>query len=122
MKVRDSKFALKRGTVKSQTCSVRLIRYLIGLPERGVRVRKPKPTVVAVAWLQSLEVGQGFFSAVTFGGNSKRVWNSRADRTCKGGAEIEAWAAQLERTSQVLSMDAVCFREYARLMRRRSET
>ena len=36
--------------------------------------------------------------------------------------EIEAWAAQLERTSQVLSMDAACFREYARLMRRRPDT
>jgi predicted nucleic acid-binding protein len=28
----------------------------------------------------------------------------------------------LERTAQVLSMDAACFREYARLMHRRSET
>jgi hypothetical protein len=36
--------------------------------------------------------------------------------------EIEAWAAQLERTSEVLSMDAACFREYARLMYRRSGT
>jgi toxin FitB len=36
--------------------------------------------------------------------------------------EIEAWAAQLERTSEALSMDAVCFREYARLMYRRSGT
>ncbi|PYS17315.1 MAG: hypothetical protein DMG11_35170 [Acidobacteria bacterium] len=36
--------------------------------------------------------------------------------------EIEAWAAQLERTSQVLSMDAACFREYARLTQRRSDT
>jgi len=36
--------------------------------------------------------------------------------------EIEAWAAQLERTSHVLSMDAACFREYARLTQRRSDT
>lgn len=36
--------------------------------------------------------------------------------------EIEAWAANLERTSQVLPMDGPCFREYARLMHRRSNT
>jgi toxin FitB len=36
--------------------------------------------------------------------------------------EIEAWAAQLERTSQVLSIGAACFREYARLTHRRSYT
>ena len=36
--------------------------------------------------------------------------------------EIEAWAVKLEHTSQVLSVDAACFREYAGLMHRRSDT
>jgi predicted nucleic acid-binding protein len=36
--------------------------------------------------------------------------------------EIEVWAAQLERASQVLSMDSACFREYARLLHGRSDT
>jgi predicted nucleic acid-binding protein len=30
--------------------------------------------------------------------------------------EIEVWAGNLERASQVLAMDAPCFREYARLI------
>ena len=30
-------------------------------------LRKPKPYGAAVAWLENLELGQGFFSAVTFG-------------------------------------------------------
>ena len=35
---------------------------------------------------------------------------------------MEAWAAQLASTSEVLPMDAPCFREYARLMHNRSDT
>jgi toxin FitB len=97
-----------------------LIRYLIDTNVLA-ELRKPKPYGVAVAWLQSLELGQGFFSAVTFGEIQKGVELTRRQDPVKAN-EIEAWAAQLERTSQVLSMDAVCFREYARLMHRRSET
>ncbi len=36
--------------------------------------------------------------------------------------EIESWALQLELTSQVLPMDAACFREYSRLIHGRSDT
>ena len=84
-------------------------------------LRKPKPYGAAVAWLQRLELGQGFFSAVTFGEIQKGVELTRRQDPVKAN-EIEAWATQLERTSQVLSMDAACFREYARLMHRRSDT
>ena len=64
---------------------------------------------------------QGFFSAVTFGEVQKGVELTRRQDPVRA-SEIEAWAAQLERTSQVLSMDAACFREYPRLMHRRSDT
>ena len=83
--------------------------------------RKAKPHGGALAWLQSLELGQGFFSAVTFGEIQKGVELTRRQNPVKAN-EIEAWATQLERTSQVLPMDAACFREYARLMHGRSET
>lgn len=83
--------------------------------------RKPKPHGGALAWLQSLELGQGFFSAVTFGEIQKGTELTRRRDPAKAN-EIEAWATQLERTSQVLPMDAGCFREYARLMHGRSET
>ena len=78
--------------------------------------RKANPHGGALAWLQSLKLGQGFFSAVTFGEIQKGVELTRRQDPAKAN-EIEAWAAQLERTSQVLPMDAACFREYARLMR-----
>jgi predicted nucleic acid-binding protein len=97
-----------------------LIRYLIDTNVVS-ELRKPKPHGGTVAWLQSLELGQGFFAAVTFGEIQKGVELTRLQDPVKAN-EIEAWAAQLERTSQVLSMDARCFREYARLMHRRSDT
>jgi len=84
-------------------------------------LRKPKPYGAAVAWLKNLELSQGFFSAVTFGEIQRGVELTRRQDPVKAN-EIEAWAAQLERTSQVLFMDAACFREYARLTHRRSDT
>lgn len=83
-------------------------------------MRKPKPHGAALGWLQRLELGQGFFSAVTFGEIQKGVELTRQQNPAKAN-EIEVWAAHLERTSQVLPMDAACFREYARLMIGRSD-
>jgi toxin FitB len=97
-----------------------LTRYLIDTNVVS-ESRKPKPHGGALVWLQSLELGQGFFSAVTFGEIQKGVELTRRQDPAKAN-EIEAWATQLERTSQVLPMDAACFREYARLMHGRSET
>ena len=66
-------------------------------------------------------MGQGFFSAVTFGEIQAGVELTRRPDPAKAN-EIEAWATQLERSSQALPLDAACFREYARLMHGRSET
>jgi predicted nucleic acid-binding protein len=84
-------------------------------------MRKPKPHGGALAWLQSLELGQVFFSAVTFGEIQRGVELTRRQDPVKAN-EIEAWAAHLERASQVLPMDSASFREYARLMHGRSDT
>lgn len=97
-----------------------MIRYLIDTNVVS-EMRKPKPHGGALAWLQSLESGQGLFSAVTFGEIQKGVELTRQQDPGKAN-EIEAWAAQLERVSQVLPMDAACFRECARLLHRRSRT
>jgi predicted nucleic acid-binding protein len=97
-----------------------VIRYLIDTNVVS-EMRKRKPHGAALAWLQSLELGQVFFSAVTFGEIQKGVEVTRQQDPVKAN-EIAAWAAQLERAAQVLPMDAACFREYARLMQGRSET
>ena len=97
-----------------------MIRYLIDTNVVS-ELRRPKPHRGVFAWLQSLELGQGFFSAVTFGEIQRGVELTRRQDPVKAN-EIEAWAAQLESTSNVLPMNAACFREYARLMDRRSQT
>src|SRR5258708_39865507 len=84
-------------------------------------MRKPKPHGGVSVWMRGLEVGQAFFSAVTFGKIQRGVEITRRQDPVKA-AEIEAWARQLQRVSPVLPMDAVCFQEYARLMHRRSAT
>lgn len=82
-------------------------------------VRKKRPHGAILAWLESLEVGQGFFSAVTFGEIQRGIEITRRLDPAKAN-EIEVWAGNLERASQVLAMDAPCFREYARLIHGRS--
>jgi predicted nucleic acid-binding protein len=96
-----------------------LIRYLIDTNVVS-ESRKPKPHGGAFAWLQNLELGQVYFSAVTFGEIQRGVEITRRQDPLRAN-EIEAWAAHLERASQVLPMDSACFREYARLMYGRSD-
>ena len=84
-------------------------------------MRKKKPHGGALAWLHSLEAEQVLFSAVTFGEIQRGIELTRRQDPAKA-SEIEAWAGELERSAEVLPMDAPCFREYARLMHRRSQT
>ena len=84
-------------------------------------MRKRKPHGGVSAWIRGLEVGQVFFSAVTFGEIQKGIEITRQQDPVKAN-EIEAWAKQLESASPVLPTDATCFKEYARLMHGRSET
>lgn len=97
-----------------------MIRYLIDTNVVS-EMRRPKPHRAAISWMEGLELGQGFFSPVTFGEIQRGVELTRRQDPVKAN-EIEAWAAQLESASQVLPMDAACFREYARLIHRRSDT
>ena len=97
-----------------------MIRYLIDTNVVS-ETRKPKAHAGALAWLKNLDVGQAFFSAVTFGEIQKGVELTRQQDSAKA-TELDAWATQLASTSEILPMDATCFREYARLMHRRSDT
>ena len=96
-----------------------MIRYLIDTNVVS-EMRKRKPHGGVSAWLRGLEVGQGFFSAVTFGEIQRGAELTRQQDPVKA-TEIEAWAKRLENASPVLPMDTACFREYARLMHGRSE-
>lgn len=97
-----------------------MTRYLIDTNVVS-EMRKRKHHGGVLAWLGNLSVEQVFFSAVTFGEIQRGVELTRKQDPAKAAA-IEAWAAQLERASSVLPMDAACFREYARLIHGRSNT
>lgn len=78
-------------------------------------LRKPKPHGGVLAWLKELKDEQIFLSAVTFGELQRGIERIRNQNRIKA-EEIESWVERLAGTSQILPMDATCFREWARLM------
>jgi toxin FitB len=83
-------------------------------------LRKPKPHGGVVAWLSQLRDEQLFLSAVTLGELQAGIERTRA-QDAKKAEEIQGWVDQLTDSIQVLPMDALCFREWARLMIRKSD-
>jgi toxin FitB len=77
--------------------------------------RKPNPHGGVLAWLKELRDEQIFLSAVTFGELQRGIERTRGRDRIKA-VEIETWVERLAASTQVLSMDAMCFREWARLM------
>jgi predicted nucleic acid-binding protein len=84
-------------------------------------LRKPKAHGAVVAWLNHLRDEQLYLSAVTLGELQAGIERTRAQDT-KKAQEIESWVDQLAASIQVLPMDALCFREWARLMNGKSDT
>ncbi len=78
-------------------------------------LRKPKPHGGVLAWLRDLRDEQIFLSAVTFGELQRGIERTRGRDRIKA-EEIETWVERLSASAQVLTMDAMCFREWARLM------
>jgi hypothetical protein len=82
-------------------------------------LRKPKPHGGVVAWLQALREDQVHISAVTIGELQRGIERVRKQDKAKA-LEIETWLDQVDASHNVLSMDARCFREWARLMEGKS--
>ena len=82
-------------------------------------LRKPKPHGGVVAWIGGLRDEQLYISAVTIGELQRGIERARRQDAAKA-REIEQWVDQLEASSNVLPMDARCFREWARLMEGKS--
>ncbi len=82
-------------------------------------LRKPKPHGGVVRWVGSLRDDQIFISVVTLGELQRGVERTRRQDAVKA-REIEQWVNHLEESVNVLAMDAQCFREWARLMEKKS--
>jgi toxin FitB len=83
-------------------------------------LRKPKPHGGVLAWLSALSPPQLLLSAVTIGKLQAGVEGTRRQDPDKA-FEIESWIDQLAGCYEVLPMDALCFREWARLMQRKPD-
>ena len=84
-------------------------------------LRKPRPHGAVVAWLESVDDAKLFLSAVTLGDIQAGVELTRAQDPDKA-AKIEAWLALVAQAYNVLPMDGTAFRDWARLMHRKSDT
>jgi predicted nucleic acid-binding protein len=84
-------------------------------------LRRPRPHGAVVAWIESVADIDLHLSAVTLGEIQAGIEITREQDAAKA-AEIERWADLMAATYNVVSMDAETFREWARLMHRRSDT
>jgi predicted nucleic acid-binding protein len=81
----------------------------------------PLSSVSVSAWLRSVEDRHLHLSAVTLGEIQAGIEVRREQDPAKA-ADLEAWADQLATTWNILPMDAVTFRVWAKLMHHRSDT
>jgi predicted nucleic acid-binding protein len=84
-------------------------------------VRKPRPHGAVLAWLDSVMDSDLHLSAVTLAEIQAGIELTRDQDPAKA-REIERWADLVAASCNVLAMDAATFRDWARLMHRRSDT
>ncbi len=84
-------------------------------------LRKPRPSPAVVAWVQSIDDKDLFISAVTIGAIQAGIELTREQDVDKA-EELAAWADQLAASFGILAMDAQCFRGWAKLAHRQSNT
>ena len=84
-------------------------------------LRRPRPHQGVVKWIQDLPAEQLHLSAVTIGEIQAGIEITR-ERDAAKAEELEGWLEQVLATYSVLAVDAAAFREWARLMHRRSDT
>jgi hypothetical protein len=83
-------------------------------------LRKLKPHGAVTAWISALRDDQLYISAVTIGELQRGIERTRRHDPGKA-RELEIWLDRLEMSQNVLSMDPLCFREWARLMEGKSD-
>ena len=83
-------------------------------------LRRTRPNRAVVAWLSDIPAEQLFLSAVTLGELQAGVEITRQQDPEKA-EEIEAWVDTVAATNEVLSVDGVIFRRWAKLMHRQSD-
>ena len=84
-------------------------------------LRKPKPHGADLAWIKQANDADLHLSAVTIGEIQAGIEITKEQNPEKA-TELSAWLDQLAAAYQVLPMDGRVFRDWARLMHRKSDT
>jgi len=84
-------------------------------------LRRPRPHPGVLAWIQDVSPERLHLSGVTIGEIQAGIEITREQDPAKAG-DLEAWLDRVLATYQVLAQDGPVFREWARLMHRRSDT
>ena len=84
-------------------------------------LRRPNPHPSVVDWIRGVSVEHLYLSAVTIGEIQSGTELVR-ERDARKAEEVETWLNQVLATYNILAVDAAVFREWARLMHRRSDT
>ena len=84
-------------------------------------LRRPRPDRRVLGWIEGVSHDQLYLSAVTIGEVQAGIELTREQDLAKA-AELEEWVERILDTYAVLAVDAPAFREWARLMHRRSDT
>jgi toxin FitB len=84
-------------------------------------LRRPKPHGAVVAWIQAANDADLHVSALTIGEVQAGIEMTREQDPAKA-KELEAWIEQLADSYNILPMNAACFRRWATLMHRESDT
>ena len=84
-------------------------------------LRRPRPHPAVLAWILDVAEEDLHVCAVTIGEIQAGIEITREQDAMKA-AELDAWLGRVLDTYQVLAVDAAAFREWARLMHRRSDT
>lgn len=84
-------------------------------------LRRPRPHGAVLNWIAGIPADRLFLSAVTAGEIQSGIEITRERDPDKAEA-LDAWLEQVVASMAVLPMDAPAFREWARLMHRKSDT
>ena len=84
-------------------------------------LRRPRPHPAVVAWIEGVAEEDLHLCAVTIGEIQAGIEITREQDAAKA-EELDGWLALVLDTYQVFPVDAAAFREWARLMHRRSDT
>lgn len=83
-------------------------------------LRRPRPHGAVLEWIAGVSAERLFISAVTVGEIQAGIEITREQDEAKAN-ELESWLDRVLASYAVLPMDAAAFRQWARLMHRRSD-